>query len=195
MNTEEVENILDNYTDDTEIVQDRRLVASLKKEDYKDFFSDLREKDLRYLAAITGTDMGNEFEIIYHISIDDGTLFDAKVTVEKEDGKLDTVTDIFPGAILYERELMDMLGLEIVDHPDPRRLFLADDWPEDKHPLRRGMFNYRKISEKNIPEIKDLAREEDIDYESLLEAEKKNKDRESLKEWIKKRMKKSGDEE
>lgn len=194
MNTEEVENLLDEYTGEAEMVQERRLVASLEKEDYKDFFRDLRDQDLRHLTAITGTDMGDEFEIIYHIAIDDGTLFNAKVMVDKEDGSLETVTDIFPGAILYERELMDMLGIVIEDHPDPRRLFLADDWPEDKHPLRDGMFNYRKISGKNISEIKDLARNEDLDYESLLEAEKQNKDRKSLKEWIENRMEKSGDD-
>ncbi len=195
VNTEEVENILENYTDEVEMVQERRLVAMLDKGNYKDFLKELRDQDLRHLTAITGTDVGGEFEIIYHISIDDGTLFNAKVMLDKKDGKLETVTDIFPGVILYERELMDMFGIVIENHPDPRRLFLADDWPEDKHPLREGMFNYLKISEKNISEIKDLARDEDLDYELLLEAEKKNKNRKSLKEWIKDRMKNSGEEE
>jgi len=46
-----------------------------------------------------------------------------------------SVTDIFPGAVLYERDLMEMLGVKVENHPDPRRLFLPEDWPEGNYPL------------------------------------------------------------
>jgi Ni,Fe-hydrogenase III component G len=51
--------------------------------------------------------------------------------------EIETVTDIFPGAVLYERDLMEMLGVQVKGHPDPRRLFLPDDWPAGKFPLRK----------------------------------------------------------
>jgi Ni,Fe-hydrogenase III large subunit/Ni,Fe-hydrogenase III component G len=36
----------------------------------------------------------------------------------------------------FEREIADLLGLEPIDHPDPRRLALHQFWPEGYHPLR-----------------------------------------------------------
>jgi len=37
---------------------------------------------------------------------------------------------------LYERELLDLLGITPRGHPDPRRLVLPDDWPGG-YPLRK----------------------------------------------------------
>ena len=39
----------------------------------------------------------------------------------------------------FEREIQDLLGLEPVGHPDPRRLALHQFWPEGYHPLRRDV--------------------------------------------------------
>jgi Ni,Fe-hydrogenase III component G len=32
---------------------------------------------------------------------------------------------------------MEMLGVKIENHPNPKRLFLPDDWPEGEYPLRK----------------------------------------------------------
>lgn len=40
----------------------------------------------------------------------------------------------------------------------------------------------------NITEIKDKVKDEDVDFKKLLEAEKDNKDRKTLKKWLKKKM-------
>lgn len=42
-----------------------------------------------------------------------------------------------PAANWAEREVQDLLGIPLRNHPDPRRLVLSDDWPEGLHPLRR----------------------------------------------------------
>ena len=44
-----------------------------------------------------------------------------------------------PAANWAEREIQDLLGITLKNHPDPRRLVLADDWPEGIHPLRRDV--------------------------------------------------------
>jgi hypothetical protein len=46
---------------------------------------------------------------------------------------------VVPGAAWSEREFRDAVGVEPVGHPDPRRLMLADDWPEGLYPLRRDV--------------------------------------------------------
>jgi small subunit ribosomal protein S3 len=45
--------------------------------------------------------------------------------------------------------------------------------------------DYEELSDNTIAEIKDLADDMGLDYEQLLEAEKANKDRKTLKSWLK----------
>lgn len=44
-----------------------------------------------------------------------------------------------PAANWAEREIQDLLGIKLKNHPDPRKLVLSDDWPSDLHPLRRDV--------------------------------------------------------
>ena len=41
-----------------------------------------------------------------------------------------------PQAEWIEREIWEMLGINFKGHPNLKRLLLAEDWPEDKYPLR-----------------------------------------------------------
>jgi Ni,Fe-hydrogenase III large subunit/Ni,Fe-hydrogenase III component G len=56
-----------------------------------------------------------------------------------DDPKVPSITPVVPAASWAEREFRDLLGIEPEGHPDPRRLVLADDWPEGIHPLRRDV--------------------------------------------------------
>ncbi len=47
-----------------------------------------------------------------------------------------SVGRLLPAALWDEREMRDLLGIEPVGHPDPRRLVLHDDFPDGYHPLR-----------------------------------------------------------
>lgn len=89
-----------------------------------------------HLSTISAYDNGREIEVLYHFAID-GVALNVRAVVPKDSNRIDTITPVVPAAIMYEREVMDLLGLEVVDHPDPRRLILPDDWPEGDYPLRR----------------------------------------------------------
>jgi len=57
---------------------------------------------------------------------------------------LASISPAIPAANWAERECRDLLGVDFIGHPDPRRLALADDWPKDLHPLRRDFpYNYQ----------------------------------------------------
>jgi NADH:ubiquinone oxidoreductase subunit C len=54
--------------------------------------------------------------------------------VPKGEPTIDSITDVVPGASLYEREIIDMFGVEFEGHPNPDKLLLPDDWEEDEAP-------------------------------------------------------------
>jgi Ni,Fe-hydrogenase III component G len=89
-----------------------------------------------YLATISGVDDKEDFEILYHFANHDSCV-NIRTRVPKADPRVDSITPVIPGAILYEREIQEMFGLVVERIPDPRRLVLPDDWPAENYPLRK----------------------------------------------------------
>ncbi len=92
-----------------------------------------------YLAAITGLDNGPEsgvIEALYHFC-SGAAVVTLRIGLPRQAPRLPSVCDSIPSATLYERELMEMFGVDIVDTPNRQRLFLPDDWPDGVYPLRK----------------------------------------------------------
>jgi Ni,Fe-hydrogenase III component G len=89
-----------------------------------------------HLGTISGVDLGDHFEVVYHLSNSEATV-NVRILAPRQDPKIPSVCAVIPGAILYERELQDMFGLVVENIPDPRPLLLADDWPAGVFPLRK----------------------------------------------------------
>jgi Ni,Fe-hydrogenase III component G len=101
-----------------------------------------------YLATISGVDLGENFEILYHFAIP-GAQLNVRTQVPKSDPQIESICPVIPGAILYERELQDMFGLKVDHIPDPRPLVLPDDWPAENYPLCKAWKHIRP--EEKIP--------------------------------------------
>jgi Ni,Fe-hydrogenase III component G len=94
------------------------------------------------LATATGIDVRDGIEVQYHFSFDrDNLLVTLRVLAARPDVTLDSVGQDLAAANWIERELYDLLGVRFRDHPDMRRLILADSWPDGVHPLRRDFVN------------------------------------------------------
>ncbi len=196
MEAGKVKDLVGEFSEEVEIEDEMRVNAFVDKESYRDVAQELRDNGIYHIITITATDMGDEFELIYHFDCGDKVVLNMRFDIPKENEGIRTITDIYPGAEFYERELMDMFGIDVEGHPDPRRLYMADNWPEDKYPLREGMFDYQKLAEKDFSEIEDIVKgDEEFDPELMLQAEKENKDREQLKEWLKDKISESEEEE
>ena len=94
--------------------------------------------NLHHIVTITGIDMGETIDLIYHVTVYDRSLMlNIKTSVPKENPVMKSVCSLLPGAVIYEREVHDMLGVVFDGHPNLERLLLADDWPENSYPLRK----------------------------------------------------------
>lgn len=93
---------------------------------------------LRFVIA-TGIDSDNYFEVLYHYAYDQlGCVVTVKAFIrDRENPVIESITPFLPGAGWIEREIHDILGIDFKNHPDMRRLILADDWPEGVYPLRK----------------------------------------------------------
>jgi len=114
----------------------RKAYILLKPERHRDAISLLlKHVENAELSTITGTDLGNEIELNYHMAC--GGTVTLKNRVSREKPVIRTITDILPGANLYEREVFDLLGVIFVGHPNLKRLMLPENWPKGNYPLRR----------------------------------------------------------
>ncbi|MCD6591288.1 MAG: NADH-quinone oxidoreductase subunit C [Candidatus Aenigmarchaeota archaeon] len=104
------------------------------RKNLKNILKELKSIGVHRISSITGVDVGKNIEVIYHLIHKHRTI-NIRVSVDKRKNEIETITDIYPGADLFERELMEMLGLVVKGHPNPKKLFLDEDSPQ--HPLRR----------------------------------------------------------
>jgi len=96
-------------------------------------------KQMHFLAlsAITGSDRVEYFEVIYHLNQEGKILLNLCVSLNKEDPQVKSVIAYCPSADIYERELMDLLGIKVSGLAQGHRYPLTDDWPKGEYPLRK----------------------------------------------------------
>jgi NADH-quinone oxidoreductase subunit C len=99
---------------------------------WKEFALQLRlTADLKfdYLFCITCVDWKTHLTMVYHLT---STLYRhiivVKSKVDRTNPEIETVSDIWRTAEFHEREIYDLFGVKIINHPDLRRLFMAEDW-------------------------------------------------------------------
>ncbi|MDJ0825944.1 MAG: NADH-quinone oxidoreductase subunit C [Rhodobacter sp.] len=90
------------------------------------------------LVDITGVDYPDRearFDIVYHfLSMYQNHRIRVKVAI-REDEVLASITDVFPAANWFEREVFDMFGILFAGHPDLRRILT--DYGFRGYPLRK----------------------------------------------------------
>jgi len=94
----------------------------------------VNQLSVKHLTTITGLDLGQNIGIIYHFWRERNTIH-VKTLIPKAKPETASIVDIVPGAILYEMEIHDMLGVIFTGNPwMDRKLLLPDSWPADLPP-------------------------------------------------------------
>ena len=125
-------------------------IKKIKKVGDFEYFVDIDKKDLLKVVDYIFNDLGGRynilsasdleegFEILYHFSFDDeGKRVTLRVMLSHDNPEVESISSIVKGAQWIEREIMDLLPIKFLNHPDPRRFILSDDWEEGVYPLRR----------------------------------------------------------
>jgi NADH-quinone oxidoreductase subunit C/D len=78
----------------------------------------------------------SDFTVVYHLySFERNAYVRLKVALNETQLSLPTITDIFPAANWYEREVWDMFGIVFDQHPHLARILMPRTW--SGHPLRK----------------------------------------------------------
>lgn len=131
-----------------EIPEPNRIKIYVNAEDLIEIMEYIaKELEFPSLEAVSGVDWETHFEVVYHIDRWDGdpTLIQVHVKLENRDNpEVPSVTSIWASADWHEREVFDLYGIRITNHPNLKRLLLPEEWDEYEHkhiselyPMRR----------------------------------------------------------
>jgi NADH-quinone oxidoreductase subunit C len=88
------------------------------------------------LTAVDWFPSSPRFQLSYHIlSHGFKERIRLRVMVDEASPAVDSITDVWPSANYYEREVFDLFGVSFNGHPNLRRILMPDDW--QGHPLRK----------------------------------------------------------
>jgi membrane-bound hydrogenase subunit beta len=120
------------------IAAPRRMFVEADRQGFAALITRLRdEHQFTWLCTITGLDAGDTYEVIYHLAAPDGIVLSLKLPVPKDNPTIESMIPTYNGAVYYERELVDLLGITVEGLPKGNRYPLPDDWPAGQYPLRK----------------------------------------------------------
>jgi len=165
-----VKYFIDEFNTKIKDVKIKKRSAGLKKNEttniwikidkgaFKDIIKHLCALQFPHLSVISGNDLVNSIELIYHFTFNYGhrmseIMLNLSVELPKPNPEIETICDYIPGALISEREKQEFLGIKIIDIPDNKRLFLPEDFPEGVYPWRRDETGPEKLY-RNLHEVK-----------------------------------------
>lgn len=107
-----------------------------------------------YLSAVTAVDWRDRVEMLYHCYgwdyVETPGCLVIRADLPPDPNPLcPSLTTVWAGAELQEREIYDLFGVKFVGHPDLRRILLEDRFPG--HPLRKDWtFDYEYVLVKHL---------------------------------------------
>ena len=158
--------ILAQWTKETLTPEPNRIDHVIAPEDLPNAVQALVDNRWGYLSAITGLDLGDEagtIEALYHFC-HNAAIVTLRVRMPRDLPRIASVCTVVPNASLYERELMEMFGVDVIGIPDPSHLFLPEDWADGVYPGRKDFIPGTTLSTKATDG--DIVKAEDLHLSS-----------------------------
>ena len=124
--------------------------------------------DLTAIDERTRTHRGSEptgdFTVVYHLfSFERNEYIRLKTALDQDALSVDTITDLWPAANWYEREVWDMFGITFSGHPHLTRILMPATW--EGHPLRKDHpARATEMGEFRLPDAKQDAEQEALRF-------------------------------
>jgi NADH-quinone oxidoreductase subunit C len=133
----------ENYYSLIDSVEVDHIVLKNEKEKLLSFFENLKnEKKFNLLSSVTSVDFLSKFVVVYHFtSIEKNESLVIKIPCgeSRTEPSVMSITSVWRGAELQEREIYDLMGIYFDNHPNMKRLLLWENF--DGHPLRKDFVN------------------------------------------------------
>ncbi|MCX7750319.1 MAG: NADH-quinone oxidoreductase subunit C [Candidatus Bipolaricaulota bacterium] len=106
-----------------------------------------------HISIISGRDLGETIELLYHFAVGYGTpggevVVTLRVPVPASDPTVPSICGILPGAETTEREKIEFLGVRFTGIPRSDHVFLPDGFPG--HPWRKGDPETAKLVKRTV---------------------------------------------
>ena len=120
------------------VQRERRVWVETPRETFLKVLSYLHDElGFTAMCTVTGLDLGDQFQLIYHLTNESGIVVNVKENAPKSDPVFETGTNLYKGGILFELEARNLLGLTIRGIPEDILYPLPDNWPPGQYPLRK----------------------------------------------------------
>ncbi len=147
-----------------EIVKEWTIEVSQPEENRRDIYIEARDikpavkallidNHWGYLSAITGLDSPDyqideetkerkidpdkgKLEVLYHFC-NRAAIATLRVRLPYTDAEIDSICEMLPSASFYEREAMELIGVNFRNTPITDHLILPENWPAGVYPLRK----------------------------------------------------------
>lgn len=142
MEEERIKEALETYfaflKDKVMIKRKGRMLLEVDKQNFHDVLIYLiKNMHFTRITTITGLDEVDSFALVYHLDNANGITLNLKLRINKDNPVVKTITPYFLNADIYEREIMDLLGIRIDGLAPGNRYPLPDNWPQGQYPLRK----------------------------------------------------------
>ena len=139
-----------------------RDILGVLKAEYRTLY-DLTAIDERQRRHRSGQP-ASDFTLVYHLmSFQRDQDVRLKVALAGDTPSLPSVTDLWPAANWYEREVWDMFGVGFENHPNLRRILLPPTWVG--HPLRKEHpARATEMGPFSLPQAKEEAEQEALRF-------------------------------